>query len=146
MIELSFEAWAPFRLARSHAENRTEVASRRQIPNVVQGGQWQRRTRSVAPVSTTCAVLAEPERLRRCVAWKRVAEHGGLTGATGTLKMQFLVRARGRAEGVEVMSAKGLTADAASCVRVLLKNKPIGPPRADPVGVTVTIALEPPSK
>ena len=76
---------------------------------------------------------------------KCVAEHGGLTGATGTLKMQFLVRARGRAEGVEVMSAKGITADAASCVRVLLKNKPIGPPRADPVGVTVTIALKPPS-
>lgn len=75
-----------------------------------------------------------------------VAEHGGLTAATGTLKIQFLVRNRGRAEGVEVLSSKGLSAEAASCVRVLLKNKPIGPPSADPVGVTVTISLKPPAK
>jgi hypothetical protein len=75
-----------------------------------------------------------------------VAEHGGLTGATGTIKIQFLVRNRGRAEGVEVLSAKGVSPDAAACVRVLLKNKPIGPPSADPVGVTVTISLKPPSK
>jgi hypothetical protein len=77
---------------------------------------------------------------------KCVADHGGLTAATGTLKVQFLVRNRGRAEGVEILSAKGLGADAASCVRVLLKNKPIGPPTADPVGVTVTISLKPPAK
>jgi hypothetical protein len=77
---------------------------------------------------------------------KCVADHGGLTAATGTIKVQFLVRNRGRAEGVEILSAKGLGADAASCVRVLLKNKPIGPPSADPVGVTVTISLKPPAK
>ena len=77
---------------------------------------------------------------------KCVAEHGGLTAATGTLKIQFLVRNRGRAEGVEILSAKGLSEGAASCVRVLLKNKPIGPPTADPVGVTVTISLKPPAK
>jgi hypothetical protein len=75
-----------------------------------------------------------------------VADHGGLTAATATLKIQFLVRARGRAEGVEVLSAKGLGTDAAACVRVLLKNKPVGPPSADPVGVTVTITLKPPSR
>src|SRR5689334_15524850 len=39
---------------------------------------------------------------------KCIAEHGGLSGAAGTLKVQFLVRARGRAEGVEVLSAKGV--------------------------------------
>jgi len=77
---------------------------------------------------------------------KCVAEHGGLTAATGTLKIQFLVRNRGRAEGVEILTAKGLSADAAECVRVLIKNKPIGPPSADPVGVTVTISLKPPAK
>ena len=77
---------------------------------------------------------------------KCVAEHGGLTAATGTLKVQFLVRNRGRAEGVEILSAKGLGPDAASCVRLLLKNKPIGPPTSDPVGVTVTISLKPPAK
>ena len=75
-----------------------------------------------------------------------VADHGGLTGATGTLKIQFLVRNRGRAEGVEVLSSKGVSPDAAACVRLLLKNKPIGPPTSDPVGVTVTISLKPPAK
>jgi hypothetical protein len=75
-----------------------------------------------------------------------VADHGGLNGATGTIKVQFLVRNRGRAEGVEILSSKGVSPDAAACVRVLLKNKPIGPPSADPVGVTVTISLKPPAK
>jgi hypothetical protein len=77
---------------------------------------------------------------------KCVAEHGGLSGATGSLKVQFLVRARGRAEGVEVLSAKGIGAEAASCVRVLLKNRSVGAPSADPVGVTVTLTLKAPPK
>jgi hypothetical protein len=72
-----------------------------------------------------------------------VAEHGGLSAATGSLKVQFLVRSRGRAEGVEVLSAKGVSREASSCVRVLLKNKAIGAPSADPVGVTVVITLKP---
>jgi hypothetical protein len=54
------------------------------------------------------------------------------------------VRARGRAEGVEVTGARGVSADASACVRVLLKNKAIGAPTADPVGVTVTVTLKAP--
>jgi hypothetical protein len=76
--------------------------------------------------------------LARCVA-----EHGGLQGEVGTVKVQFLVRSRGRAEGVEVLAAKGLSAEAAGCVRHLLKNKAIGAPTADPVGVTVIITFKP---
>ena len=90
---------------------------------------------------TEKALTKAASEIARCVA-----EHGGLTGATGTIKIQFLVRNRGRAEGVEVLSAKGVSAEASACVRVLLKNKPIGPPTADPVGVTVTISLKPPTK
>lgn len=74
---------------------------------------------------------------------KCVAEHGGLTADSGSLKVQFLVRSRGRAEGVEILAAKGVSREAASCVRVLLRNKAIGAPSADPVGVTVTITLKP---
>ncbi len=74
--------------------------------------------------------------LARCVA-----ENGGLAGDAGSVKIQFLVRSRGRAEGVEVLAAKGVGAEAASCVRRLLKNKAIGAPSADPVGVTVTITF-----
>jgi len=76
--------------------------------------------------------------LARCVA-----DHGGLTADAGTVKVQFLVRFRGRAEGVEVLSAKGIGAEASACVRHLLKNKAIGAPTADPVGVTVTITFKP---
>jgi hypothetical protein len=74
---------------------------------------------------------------------KCVAEHGGLQGSSGSMKVQFLVRARGRAEGVEVLSAKGVAPEAQTCVRVLIKNRAIGAPSADPVGVTVTLTFKP---
>ena len=73
---------------------------------------------------------------------KCVAEHGGLSGDQGSVKVQFLVRSRGRAEGVEVLAQKGVSAEASGCVRHLLKNKAIGAPTADPVGVTVTITFK----
>jgi hypothetical protein len=44
---------------------------------------------------------------------------------------------------VEVLAAKGVSAEASTCVRHLLKNKAIGAPTADPVGVTVTITFKP---
>lgn len=74
---------------------------------------------------------------------KCVAAHGGLTGKSGSLKVQFMVRARGRAEGVEVLSAKGVGSEVAACVRVAVKNKPVGAPTAEPVGVTVSFSLTP---
>jgi len=76
--------------------------------------------------------------LARCLA-----DHGGVHGDAATVKIQFLVRSRGRAEGVEVLAAKGMSAEAAGCVRHLLKNKAIGAPTADPVGVTVVITFKP---
>jgi hypothetical protein len=72
---------------------------------------------------------------------KCVADNGGLSGASGSIKLQFLVRPRGRAEGVEILSAKGVSAEAQRCVRLLLKDKPVGAPSADPVGVTITLSL-----
>jgi hypothetical protein len=72
---------------------------------------------------------------------KCVADNGGLAGASGSIKLQFLVRPRGRAEGVEILSAKGVSAEAQRCVRLLLKDKSVGAPTADPVGVTITLSL-----
>jgi hypothetical protein len=74
---------------------------------------------------------------------KCIATNGGLSGKKGSVKISFLVRVRGRAEGVEVASSKGITEDAGDCIRVLLKNRAIGSPSADPVGVSVTFTLEP---
>jgi hypothetical protein len=73
---------------------------------------------------------------------KCVADNGGLTGASGSLKISFLVRSRGRAEGVEV-ERKNVSEAAGSCVRLLYKNRAVGAPSADPTGVTVTLTLKP---
>jgi len=73
---------------------------------------------------------------------KCIAQNGGLKANKGTLKVSFLVRARGRAEGVEIATQKNVSDEAASCVRLLLKNKAVGAPSSDPVGVTVTFTLE----
>ena len=75
---------------------------------------------------------------------KCVADNGGLSGVSGSIKVQFLVRVRGRAEGVEILDSRGVTSDAQRCIRQLLKNKPIGTPSSDPVGVTVTLSLRAP--
>ncbi|HSN98734.1 MAG TPA: hypothetical protein VLS89_10635, partial [Candidatus Nanopelagicales bacterium] len=75
---------------------------------------------------------------------KCVGDAGGLSGTSGSLKVQFLVRSRGRAEGVEVLSAKGLPEGAEACIRKLLKNRSVGAPTSDPVGVTLTLTLQPP--
>ena len=67
---------------------------------------------------------------------KCVADHGGLETKEGGLKVQFLVRGRGRAEGVEVLKRHGVSKDAGRCVQALLKNKWVGMPSEDPTGVT----------
>ena len=73
---------------------------------------------------------------------KCIATNGGLSVKKGSVKLTFLVRARGRAEGVEIASSKGISEEAGGCIRALLKNRAVGAPSADPVGVTVTFTLE----
>jgi hypothetical protein len=70
---------------------------------------------------------------------KCVAKNGGLSRPSGSMKIQFIVRAKGRAEGVEVLSSQNISAEASSCIRLLLKNRAVGEPTSDPVGVTVLI-------
>lgn len=73
---------------------------------------------------------------------KCVAEGGGLSGSSGMVRLQFLVRARERAEGVEVLGQKGVSPAAATCVKNLLKNRWVGAPSADPVGVTIELRFK----
>ena len=72
-----------------------------------------------------------------------VAERGGLSAESGEMKLQFLVRTRGRAEGVDVLSSKGVSEEAERCVRELFKNKRVGTPTNDPVGVQFVYRLTP---
>ena len=81
--------------------------------------------------------------LRRCFGWRTSAfcSAGGLSAKSGRLELTFLVRARGRAEGVEVQRVKGAPEAAGACVQKLLKNRRVGTPSEDPVGVTVSFEL-----
>lgn len=101
-----------------------------------------------APVFENGEVPSVPKMMKGILGkvGRCVADHGGLVGTAGSLKVQFLVRSRGRAEGVEIERAKGVSDAASACVRLLLKNKAIGSPTADPVGVTVTFSFKPTSK
>ena len=72
-----------------------------------------------------------------------VADHGGLTARTGTLKLQFLVRVSGRAESIEISSKKSLSDEAATCIRTLFKGRNVGTPSDDPTGVSLTITFKP---
>jgi hypothetical protein len=73
---------------------------------------------------------------------KCVADHGGLPEGRGEMSVQFLVTLRGRAEGVDVTSAKGVSKDAQRCVRDAFKNKRVETPTADPTGVQFTYSFE----
>jgi hypothetical protein len=75
-----------------------------------------------------------------------VKDADGLDGKAGFFKVQFLVRVRGRAEGVEVLKRKGANKKAADCVRKMLKNRWVGTPSNDPVGVTFRYELAAPKK
>jgi hypothetical protein len=51
--------------------------------------------------------------------------------------LRFLVRAPGRAEGIDVSGARGLSAGLIQCITSALANRPIGAPSNDPVAVSV---------
>lgn len=74
-------------------------------------------------------------------AEKCVDDGGGVGEKGATIKIQFLVRAKGIAEGIDVLDASGLDEKPGKCVRDVFKKKTIGTPSSDPVGVTFTITF-----
>lgn len=74
---------------------------------------------------------------------KCVDDAGGVGPKGATIKIQFLVRMKGIAEGIDVLGATGLEEKPGKCVRDVFKKKPIGTPSSDPVGVTFTITFAP---
>ena len=59
--------------------------------------------------------------------------------------MEFLVRSRGKAEGVEI-KPQGIPSEGVQCIKALFKNRTVGVPTADPTGVTVIYNLKSPGK
>ena len=70
---------------------------------------------------------------------KCVNDNGGLKDSTGEVDVKFLVRQRGRAEGVSVAKRVNVSAEAARCVSEVVDRRYVGTPEAPIVGATVTI-------
>jgi hypothetical protein len=59
-----------------------------------------------------------------------------------TIELRFLVRAPGRAEGVDVIQSHGMSSDIVRCVASSLAGRPVGAPTSDPVGVSLTVRFK----
>jgi hypothetical protein len=70
---------------------------------------------------------------------KCVNDNGGLKEATAEVQVRFLLRSKGRAEGVSVAKRIGVTTEAARCVSEVVDRRFVGVPDAPIVGATVTI-------
>jgi hypothetical protein len=62
-----------------------------------------------------------------------------LVKSDASLEVRFLVRAPGRAEGVDVAQVRGLSADIVRCVTSQLAGRQVGSPSTDPVAVALTV-------
>jgi hypothetical protein len=86
--------------------------------------------------------LSEPkDRYLDCVN-----KNGGLSGDSAEVQVRFLVRERGRAEGVSVAKSKGMSAEAARCIADVVDRRYVGYPAAPIVGATLPIVLTARSK
>jgi hypothetical protein len=70
---------------------------------------------------------------------KCVTDNGGLKEASGEVQVRFMLRQRGRAEGVSVAKRSGVSAEAARCVSEVVDRRYVGVPEAPIVGATVAI-------
>jgi hypothetical protein len=70
-----------------------------------------------------------------------VQMHGGLTKNKGKVVVRFLVRERGRAEGVSVKSVDGMSEQAGKCIADVVDRRYVGYPAAPIVGATIPIEL-----
>jgi hypothetical protein len=70
---------------------------------------------------------------------KCINDNGGLKDASGEVQVRFLVRQRGRAEGVSVAKRTSVSQEAARCVSEVVDRRYVGVPDAPIVGATVVI-------
>lgn len=111
------------------------------------GASDERLEVTVGPVTADSGQLgigklgAARERYAKCVS-----DNGGLKEASGEVQVRFLLRQRGRAEGVSVAKRSALSAEAARCISEVVDRRYVGVPDAAIVGATVTIKFVKASK
>jgi hypothetical protein len=82
---------------------------------------------------------------RMKAAFSRCASvENAFTKSEASIDLRFLVRAPGRAEGVDVDKARGVSSDVVRCMTSVLARSYIGAPSDDPVGVAVTVRVKRP--
>jgi len=74
------------------------------------------------------------KRLEACVQ-----DNGGLTQHEGELRVRFLVRERGRAEGVEVERRKAMSEKAGKCVADVIDRRLVGHPSVPITGASLQL-------
>jgi hypothetical protein len=95
---------------------------------------------TVGPVTADSGTLgigklgAAREKYMKCVN-----DNGGLKEASGEVQVRFMLRQRGRAEGVSVAKRAGVSAEAARCVSEVVDRRYVGVPAEPMVGATVSI-------
>jgi hypothetical protein len=70
-----------------------------------------------------------------------VESNGGLEADPARVTVRFLVRERGRAEGVAVKDRRGVSLAAAKCIADVIDRRYVGYPAAPIVGATLSIEL-----
>jgi hypothetical protein len=70
-----------------------------------------------------------------------VVKNGGLSAASGEAHVRFLVRERGRAEGVSVAKRSGMSVAAAQCIADVIDRRFVGIPEEPIVGATAVVAV-----
>lgn len=70
-----------------------------------------------------------------------VENNGGLEASSAKVTVRFLVRERGRAEGVAVKDRRGVSLAAAKCIADVIDRRYVGYPAAPIVGATLSIEL-----
>jgi hypothetical protein len=72
-----------------------------------------------------------------------VATNGGLSAGSGEAQVRFLVRERGRAEGVSVAKRSGMSVAAARCIADVIDRRFVGIPEEPIVGAKAVVTVRP---
>jgi hypothetical protein len=83
------------------------------------------------------------ERMKGAFA-RCASPENALTKNEASIDLRFLVRAPGRAEGVDVDKVRGVSSDVVRCMTSVLARSYVGAPSDDPVGVAVTVRIRRP--
>ena len=81
------------------------------------------------------------ERAKKDLARCAVTDNPRDDGKERLIRLRFIVRAPGRAEGVDVVQVRDISPDMTRCVVLTMKNRFVGHPSEDPVSVEFTFRL-----